>query len=422
MTSIKKALEIKDPIHGYVSISDIEKDILDLRMAQRLRNIKAPTCIHLVFPGADPSLFGHVVGVIHVTDVFMDYLGGDVNEIQAGRLTALLLILGRGAWENVMEEYLAIRGISRTKVLKLAIEGTELGDVIEKSPLTKIEVIDFLEKGVPLKSVRVNLLENPINPTLVDRLERDAYFAGVEYAQLEYRRLFASTRIAKNKIAINRGALFTLESYLSAGANMFDAVYYHKTVRAADLMLLRILELAGTELVPFPTDDIEAYIRFDDISFHDVLLHAGPEDSEEMQEAGKIFREYRKRNLIKLAAQRSVTNADFLKKIATPDGLYKIETEIAEEADLDPSNVYLDYPDRLSVMFYPGMHPLDDLVLFERGSRGYEFFSLPETSQVARSFYRVLKSIRVYTTRGYRTKLRKVAEQFLESIDEPTSK
>ncbi|MBD3407059.1 MAG: hypothetical protein GF411_13150 [Candidatus Lokiarchaeota archaeon] len=419
MLGNKSELEIKDAIHGYVSLYPVEKDVIDLRMAQRLRNIKSPACIHLVFPGADPSLFGHIVGVIHVTDVFMDYLGGNESEVELGRLTAILLTIGQGAWENVMEEYLAIRGITRTKVVKLAIEQTELGDVISDSHLSKSEIINSLEEGVPLRTVRVNLLKNPINPTLVDRLERDAYFAGVEYAQLEYRRLFSSTRIAKNKIAVDRGALFTLESYLSAGLNMFDAVYYHKTVRAADLMLLRILELAGTEIIPFPTKDIDGYTRFDDLSFHNVLLTADSEDSDELQLAGKLFREYRKRYLIKLAAQRSVTNESFLKEISTPDGLYKFETEIAEEADIDPTNVYIDYPDRPSVVYYPGLHPLDDLVLFERGSRGYEFFSLPGTSQVARSFYRILKSIRVYTTRGYRTKVRKVAEKFLESIDEP---
>ena len=113
-------------------------------------------------------------------------------------------------------------------------------------------------------------------------------------------------------------------------------------------------------------------------------------------------------------------DAAFLSKIAQPDGLYDVEKEIAEDADIDPKNVYVDYPDRLSVSFYPGKYPIDELLVFERGSRGYELWPITEHSLVARSFQRTLKPIRVYTTRGYRSKVKKVADDFLESVDTKT--
>ncbi|MCK5265798.1 MAG: hypothetical protein KAR03_09345, partial [Candidatus Thorarchaeota archaeon] len=106
-----------------------------------------------------------------------------------------------------------------------------------------------------------------------------------------------------------------------------------------------------------------------------------------------------------------------LKKLSTPDGMFSIETEIAEDAGIDPKNVYIDFPDRQSVTFYPGKYDLDDIALFERGSSGYEFWKVSDTSPMARSFSRILKPVRVYTTRGYRSKLKSSADKVLESVD-----
>jgi HD superfamily phosphohydrolase len=238
-------LEIKDPIHGYVGLSEIERRIIDLRLSQRLRYIRSPAGIHLVFPGADSSLMGRMLGVMHVTEVFVENLDGSLEEVEKARLASMLFSLSYGPWANVMDEYLSVRGFDRRKMATLVAESGPVSEIIKDSTFSISEVKDLLVKGVPIKGIKVDLLTTPINPELVDNLERDAYFAGVEYAQLEFRRLFGATRIAKNKIAFERGALFTLDSYLSAAANMFDAVYYHKTVRAAELMILRVMDEAG---------------------------------------------------------------------------------------------------------------------------------------------------------------------------------
>ena len=63
------------------------------------------------------------------------------------------------------------------------------------------------------------------------------------------------------------------------------------------------------------------------------------------------------------------------------------------------------------------LHSLEELVLYERSSKGYEFWRVEELSGIARSFGRDLKTVRVYTTRGYRSKLKKSAESLLESFD-----
>lgn len=414
-------LQIKDPIHGYVELSQLEQKLIDLRLSQRLRYIRSPAGTHLVFPGADSSLMGRMLGVVHVTRVFVEYLDGDIEEVEKARLAAMMLTLSFGPWANVMDEYLSVRGYDRKKMAHLIIEYPPVSEILDSSSYSQAEVKDLITKGVPIKGIRTDLLATPINPELVDNLERDAYFAGVEYAQLEFRRLFGATRIAKNKMAFERGALFTLESYLSAAANMFDAVYYHKTIRAAELMLLRVMDEAGSRIIPFPWENLDEFLISDDLTAHDILLSVKDDDSEGMRNAQRIFNDYRKRILIKQASARSIADEAFLEKIKTPDGLFSVEKEIAEAAGIDVKNIYVDYPDRTSVSYYPGKHTLDDLVLYERGSKGYEFWPVEELSGIARSFGRKMKTVRVYTTRGYRSKVKKVSDDLLESIDSPGS-
>lgn len=410
-------LQIKDPIHGYVALSDVEKEILDLKMTQRLRYIKCPAGVSLVYPGADTSLMGRALGFLQMTRIFLEYLGSTVEEIQKGRLASLLLVVSNGPWANVMEEYLTVRGSPPLKLAKAILKQTTIGDTIEKHGFQKSEIQDVLEKGVLVKGVRLDLVHCPINPQLIDDLQRDSYFTGVDYAQLEFHRLFDSTRIAKNKIAVERSSLYTLESYLSAAVNMFDAVYFHKTIRAAQLMLLRILEGAGSQLFPSPLEDLNGFLKFDDLSFLYRLLREEFEENDEMRSASRLFSEYTKRNLIKLVSTRSISNPSFLNKLSTPDGLYAIEKEIADDTGIDQQNVYIDFPDRPSVIFHPGKFDLDEVVLFERGSTGYEFWKISDSSPVARSYYRILKTVRVYTTRGYRAKLKKSADSVLENAD-----
>ncbi|UCE09699.1 MAG: hypothetical protein JSW61_12105 [Candidatus Thorarchaeota archaeon] len=420
-TDFPSVLEIKDPLHGYVHLSELEKSILDLRLTQRLRGIKSPSGVHLVYPGADISSLGLLLGTMNVTQLFFEYLDAELDEIIRARLAAMLFGLAIGPWSNVMEEYLTVRGLDRTKVAKLIVTNSQVGDIIKKSTLSKSEVIELLDKGVLLKGLRIDLLHTPINPILIDRLERDAYFAGVEYAQVEYRRLFTETRIAKNKVAFYRGSLFTLESYLSAGTTMFEAVYYHKTVRAGELLQLRILDEAGAHIFPSPEKETEDFLKCDDLTITDILLRVPSDAPQEFQNAGELFGDLRKRYLPKMASLRAISDAEFLEKISTPDGLFSVEREIAEGCDIDPSNVYVDFPDRPSVSYYPGKLPIDDIVLFERGTKGYEFWPLTEMSEIARSFTRRLKPVRVYTTRGYRAKVKKVADSLLESVDYPGS-
>jgi HD superfamily phosphohydrolase len=176
---------------------------------------------------------------------------------------------------------------------------------------------------------------------------------------------------------------------------MFDAVYFHKTVRAAELMLLRVLDEAGSQLFPSPLEETKKFYLYDDYTFLHRLLNIGSEESEELRTANRIFSDFNKRYLIKLVSARAISDPTFLNKLSTPDGIYSIEDEIAQDAGIDVKNVYVDFPDRPSVTFYPGKFDLDEIALFERGSGGYEFWKVSDTSPMARSFSRILRRVAI---------------------------
>ncbi|MEM4529794.1 MAG: HD domain-containing protein, partial [Candidatus Methanomethylicaceae archaeon] len=89
---------IKDPVHGFVHIYKIEKDVIDTLPLQRLRRIKQLVFVDLVYPGANHTRFEHSIGVMHLAGMVCKALPIDINneEIQMIRLSALFHDLGHG--------------------------------------------------------------------------------------------------------------------------------------------------------------------------------------------------------------------------------------------------------------------------------------------------------------------------------------
>lgn len=63
--------QFRDPIHGFIYLSEDEQKIVDSKPFQRLRNIRQLATTYLVYHGAEHTRFGHSIGVMHlVTRVF----------------------------------------------------------------------------------------------------------------------------------------------------------------------------------------------------------------------------------------------------------------------------------------------------------------------------------------------------------------
>src|SRR5574340_72316 len=58
--------EIRDPVHGYIKITEAEREVIDTPFVQRLRRIHQLAGAYMVYPGAVHTRFDHVTGAMHV--------------------------------------------------------------------------------------------------------------------------------------------------------------------------------------------------------------------------------------------------------------------------------------------------------------------------------------------------------------------
>src|SRR2546422_5607030 len=90
---LKPIAEIRDPVHGYVKITEVERDLIDSPFIQRLRRIHQLAGAYLVYPGAVHSRFEHVIGTMNVAGVVAAALskknGIEKDGNQEGRIPPL---------------------------------------------------------------------------------------------------------------------------------------------------------------------------------------------------------------------------------------------------------------------------------------------------------------------------------------------
>ena len=60
---------IKDPIYGYVAFTQLEKDVIDTKVVQRLRRLRQLAGAEFLYPGANHTRFEHSLGAMHLAGV-----------------------------------------------------------------------------------------------------------------------------------------------------------------------------------------------------------------------------------------------------------------------------------------------------------------------------------------------------------------
>ncbi|MDH7556911.1 MAG: HD domain-containing protein, partial [Candidatus Methanosuratincola sp.] len=126
---------IKDPVHGYVHITETEKEVIDTLPLQRLRRIKQLVFADYVYPGANHTRFEHSVGVMHLAGLLGKALpvSMDKDEIQKIRLAGLCHDLGHGPFSHTFEQVL-IKRLNKTHedLTPWIVRGTELSEIISR--------------------------------------------------------------------------------------------------------------------------------------------------------------------------------------------------------------------------------------------------------------------------------------------------
>jgi len=127
--------EIKDPVYGYVYVTEAEKQLIDSYPVQRLRRLRQLAGSEFVYSGANHTRFEHCLGVMHLAGKLTEnqnlsqILSED--EVQIVRMACLLHDVGHGPFSHVFE-HLLVKFLNKTHedMTKWLIEESELHDIL----------------------------------------------------------------------------------------------------------------------------------------------------------------------------------------------------------------------------------------------------------------------------------------------------
>jgi hypothetical protein len=420
---------VRDPIHGYIAITDVERRVMDTWPVQRLRGIKQLSIASVVYPGADHTRFCHALGAMHVAGLITDVLQQTVelsrNEWQLVRLAGLLHDIGHGPFSHSFEEILVKhRELNHEEMGKLVLRKSELADALKEVGYTPEDIID-LTFGKKAKRYLHQVTASQVDADKLDFLVRDSYYTGVEYGRIDINRLIQAMSVYGEDIAIDLKALYALEAFMIARYEMFLAVYYHHAVRAAEILLHKAMDYAHEVAGLSTFDTVEEFLRMDDayvltrLRALDPASYANPEERRAAELARRMMGQLDRRQLLKAAYQRNVHISDpYVAKLLSDEGVRRQkEEEIAEAAGVDPEEVIVDVPTLDSIPYYPReIDPMEIPVFRTTGEGKRELVPVSQYSRLINVLKGYVDVVRVYTSQEHRAKVERAAAEVFKSL------
>jgi len=401
--------EIADPIHKYIRFTELEKKIIDSKVFQRLRRIKQLAGAHLVYPAAQHSRFEHSLGTMHLAGLAGEHLFSldvlDNESIQELRIASLLHDIGHGPFSHLFEEALKVTSNkNHENIGSDIICKTEISDILSSfgySP-TNISEISFGQSKIKFKN---EIISGSLSSDLMDYLPRDGFFTGVEYGKVDYNRIINSFRVTNNdNLALDISSSYSFESMIISRYEMFRAVYFHKTVRSAEVMLLHSL-LLSSDILNLSNITLKDYLNLtDDNILWNILSSINNEMAKEM------ISNYLDRKLLKCVYERFIRKHDNLTQL-NRERIEELRLQIARLSNIDERKIFLDTSGISLVPLAPNKQEMKSILLVSED----EFFKQPVSNlPLVNSITGYLDMIRVYTNHKDRKKITNISKQVLD--------
>ena len=407
-------LDIIDPIHDFVRVYDNELKIIDTPIFQRLRRIRQLSGAHLIYPGAQHTRFEHSLGVMHIASMAGQALAekGIVSsdDIQNLRLAGLLHDIGHGPFSHLFEEiFEEKRKISHEDLGRDIILKTEIGDIISKNGFDK-KLITKLAFGDSKLQFMNEIISGVLSADMMDYLLRDGYFTGAEHAKIDHHRLTHSLDVYKNKLALDKSSLVNFETMMISRYQMFKAVYFHKTVRAGEVMLLEAMDLAEGEL-GLSSMNLDEYLQLSDDVILAKLLNL-PEHNSKLKASKKIATDYLNRNLFKSVFETTLTG-----KAITKKHMQELREEVSKKSKIDINEIFVDSSNTPSIPLSPSKKESKSIILLENdGNKTTAKEILISQIKLVSAMSGFMKILRVYTPAKNRKKVEMAAKSILGDL------
>ena len=407
-------LDIIDPIHDFVRVYDNELKIIDTPIFQRLRRIRQLSGAHLIYPGAQHTRFEHSLGVMHIASMAGQALAEkgvvSFDDIQNLRLAGLLHDIGHGPFSHLFEEiFEEKRKISHEDLGRDIILKTEIGDIISKNGFDK-KLITKLAFGDSKLQFMNEIISGVLSADMMDYLLRDGYFTGAEHAKIDHHRLTHSLDVYKNKLALDKSSLVNFETMMISRFQMFKAVYFHKTVRAGEVMLLEAMDLAEGEL-GLSSMNLDEYLQLSDDVILAKLLNL-PEHNSKLKASKKIATDYLNRNLFKSVFETTLTG-----KAITKKRMQELREEVSKKSKIYINEIFVDSSNTPSIPLSPSKKESKSIILLENdGNKTTAKEILISQIKLVSAMSGFMKILRVYTPAKNRKKVEMAAKSILGDL------
>ena len=344
---------VHDGVHGSIRLDGLYGDLLDTPEMQRMGQIHQLGLANLVFPGANHTRMEHMIGAFHLAGRFCSSLGITGHEAEMLRVAALVHDVGHPPFSHTFEDVLKRRlGIDHMELTARIIRGLvdvvpegettvlrnqpRIVDCIENSGLDVGEVAELvmMEEGVGgLAAYLTSLIHGPVDVDQLDYLMRDAHYTGVAQGRIDADRIVETSVISNGTMAVSRRGMSAVEGLTVSRVLMNSSVYFHKTVRIAEMMLTKAVSMLDRDHFVDVFKDTDASLS------ERLKVHGGYQ--REIALRLKYRRLYKSSLLLSIDGMNSEQRKRIM-DLSRRGSLPKIEDELSASAGADQGSVIID--------------------------------------------------------------------------------
>lgn len=259
---------INDPVYdGFLSVEDpVILQVIEHPYFQRQRRIKQLGLTYLVYPGAMHTRFSHMLGTLNLMKRALETLkqkGVDISdeECRGAKLAILLHDIGHGPFSHTSERVLVDVPHEEITLLMMRRINEEMDGALD----TAIAIFS----NTYHKHFLHQLVSSQLDMDRLDYLGRDSFFTGVSEGIVGTDRIISMLNVHDDELVVDEKGIYSVEKFIISRRLMYWQVYMHKTVIAADQLLLSILRRARElNLSPFTFSlsplDLDRFAEVDD--------------------------------------------------------------------------------------------------------------------------------------------------------------
>jgi HD superfamily phosphohydrolase len=325
---------IRDPLYGFISINEMELDVISAPEVQRLRRVAHLGLSDAVYPSATHSRFEHSLGVMHLAGELADSLGLPPETAQAYKIAGLLHDVGHSPFSHALEAVIEERlGFEHERQSERIIR--ELEDLYAPDAAFVIDIVHG--------ETKYDVVAGDIDADRLDYLQRDSLRTGFQNSSVDVRTIVKFAETHDDQVVFDKKAVQAIEDMFSARLRMMKTIAGHHATRIAEAMLRR----AVTDFLDDTSYTAADVLTWDDYQLHTRLLEYEGQENLPRNADGGLYTRIANRELYKRAlyVNENSIGRETISEIAREhDDPTSIEAEIATDAGVSPRDVIVDLP------------------------------------------------------------------------------